>query len=162
MKSTKKGSALFLLSVLTMGSFGLTAEASAQLAKPSKPQGTTDEWKTDAPEEEQALSAVEHGGNAGDDQLKNIARTNPFIHILDGFDQVWSMNQPAWRDGTALTEPGENGEVADYGDGPTVYYDGYKNDPTKVVADQKTFVNTEIRDLDYVGSEYSICRASNK
>ncbi|WYP26732.1 phosphatase PAP2 family protein [Alkalihalobacillus sp. FSL W8-0930] len=146
MKSTKKGSALFLLSVLTMGSFGLAAEASAQLAKPSKPQGTSDEWKTDAPEEEHALSAVDHGGNAADDQLKNIAETNPFIHILDGFDQVWSMNQPAWRDGTALTEPGENGEVVSYGDGPTVYFDGYKNDETKVVADKKTFANTEIRD----------------
>lgn len=146
MKSTKKGSILFLLSVLTISSFGFPVGASAQLAKPSKPQGTTDEWNTDAPEEEQTLSAVDHGGNAGDDELKNIARTNPFIHILDGFDQVWSMNQPGWRDGTALTEPGENGEVADYGDGPTVYYDGYKNDPTKVVADQKTFANTEIRD----------------
>lgn len=126
MKSTKKGSALFLLSVLTLGSFGLTAEASAQLAKPSKPQGTSDEWKTDAPEEEQALSAVDHGGNAADDQLKNIAETNPFIHILDGFDQVWSMNQPEWRDGTALTEPGENGEVASYGDGQQFFLMGTK------------------------------------
>jgi autotransporter-associated beta strand protein len=58
------------------------------------------------------------------------------------------MNQPDWRDGTALTKPGANGVVAKYGDGPTVYFDGYKNDKTKVVADKKTYANEEIRDAE--------------
>ncbi|MCI2255819.1 phosphatase PAP2 family protein [Domibacillus sp. PGB-M46] len=116
-----------------------------KLSKPSKPQGTTEEVNIDAPEAEQPLPAVDNGGNANDPVLKNIAATNPFIHILDGFDQIWSMNQPDWRDGTALTKPGANGEVAAYGDGPTVYFDGYKNDETKVVADKKTYANEEIR-----------------
>ncbi|MCM2677658.1 hypothetical protein [Alkalicoccobacillus plakortidis] len=146
MKLMRKTSTILLLSVLTIGSLELPVQAASQLSKPSKPQGTTEEVNTDAPVGEQALSAVDHGENANDDTLKNIAETNPFIHILDGFDQVWSMNQPDWRDGTALTVPGENGEVADYGDGPTVYFDGYKNDQTKVVADKKTYANTEIRD----------------
>lgn len=91
------------------------------------------------------LSAVKDGGNADDATLKNIVATNPFIQILDGFDQVWSINQPAWRDGIALTKPGLNGEVAKYGDGPTIYYDGYKNNAKAVVADKKTFANEEIR-----------------
>src|SRR5699024_10912762 len=39
-----------------------------------------------------------------------------------------------------------NGEVANYGDGPTVYFDGYKNDETKVVSEKKTYANEEIRD----------------
>ncbi|RKL65256.1 hypothetical protein CR203_21520 [Salipaludibacillus neizhouensis] len=116
--------------------------------KPSKPQGTTNEVNVDVPEVEQPLPAVDNGGNANDSTLKNIDATNPFIHILDGFDQIWSMNQPNWRDGTALTEPGANDEIANYGDGPTVYFDGYKNDKTKVVADKKTFVNVEIKDAE--------------
>jgi len=91
------------------------------------------------------LSAVRDGGNADDATLKNIAATNPFIQILDGFDQVWSLNQPAWRNGTALTKTGVNGEVAKYGDGPTIFYDGFKNDATAVVADLKTYANEEIR-----------------
>ena len=91
------------------------------------------------------LSAVKYGGNADDATLKNIAATNPFIQILDGFDQVWSLNQPAWRDGTALTKPGVNGETAKYGDGPTPYYDGYKNDKNAVVAHKNTYANEEIR-----------------
>jgi len=119
-----------------------------KLSKPSKPQGTAQEVNTDAPEAEQPLPAVDNGGNANDSVLKNIAATNPFIHILDGFDQIWSMNQPDWRDGTALTEPGANGEAAEYGDGPTIYFDGYKNDETKVVADKKTYENEEIRDAE--------------
>lgn len=117
-----------------------------KLSKPSKPQGTAQEVNTEAPEAEQPLPAVDNGGNANDSTLKNIAATNPFIKILDGFDQVWSLNQPDWRSGAALTEPGANGSVAEYGDGPTVYFDGYKNDETKVVADKKTYANEEIRD----------------
>jgi autotransporter-associated beta strand protein len=119
-----------------------------KLSKPAKPQGTTEEINIDAPEGDQPLSAVDNGGNANDAILKNIAATNPFIHILDGFDQIWSMNQPDWRDGSALTKLGANGEVANYGDGPTVYFDGYKNDKTKVVADKKTYANEEIRDAE--------------
>ncbi|SER94540.1 autotransporter-associated beta strand repeat-containing protein [Gracilibacillus ureilyticus] len=118
---------------------------SDEVVKPSKPQGTEDVLSVDIPEFEQPLSAVKNGGNADDPVLKNIAATNPFIHILDGFDDIWSMNQPDWRDGTALIEPGANGELANYGDGPSVYFDGYKNDETKVVADKKTYANEEIR-----------------
>src|SRR5699024_1035751 len=114
--------------------------------KPSKPQGTTEELNTSPPEVDKPLPAVDNGGNANDAKLKNIALTNPFISILDGFDQVWSMNQPDWRDGTALTVPGANGEVAKYGDGPSVYFDGFKNDKTKLVADKNTYTNAEIRD----------------
>ncbi|WP_267902832.1 phosphatase PAP2 family protein [Gracilibacillus salitolerans] len=147
----KKISIILLLAVLTMGSFELPVQAASQHSekehsKPSKPQGTTEEINTVAPEVEQPLPAVDNGGNANDSLLKNVAETNPFINILDGFDQIWSMNQPDWRDGTALTIPGANGEVAKYGDGPTVYFDGYKNDKTKVVADKKTYANEEIRD----------------
>ncbi len=147
----KKISIILLLAVLTMASFELPVQAASQYSekehsKPSKPQGTTEEINTDAPEVEQPLPAVDNGGNANDSLLKNVAGTNPFINILDGFDQIWSMNQPDWRDGTALTIPGANGEVAKYGDGPTVYFDGYKNDKTKVVADKKTYANEEIRD----------------
>ena len=105
-----------------------------KLSKPLKPQGIT--------------GAVDNGENANDSILMNIAATNPFINILDGFDQIWSMNQPDWRDGTALTKPGANGEIAKYGDGPTVYFDGYKNDKTKEVADKKTYANEEIRDAE--------------
>ncbi|WP_232328937.1 phosphatase PAP2 family protein [Metabacillus litoralis] len=119
-----------------------------KLSKPAKPQGTTEEVNIDAPEDDQPLPAVDNGRYANDAILKNIAATNPFINILDGFDQIWSMNQPDWRDGTALTKPGVNGEVANYGDGPTVYFDGYKNDKTKVVADKKTYANEEIRDAE--------------
>ncbi|WP_046176596.1 S-layer homology domain-containing protein [Domibacillus indicus] len=119
-----------------------------KLSKPSKPQGTAQEVSTDAPEAEQPLPAVDNGGNASDSALKNIAATNPFIKILDGFDQVWSLNQPDWGDGTALTKPGANGETAEYGDGPSVYFDGYKNDETKVIADKKTYANEEIRDTE--------------
>lgn len=36
------------------------------------------------------------------------------------------MNQPEWRDGTALTEPGENGEVASYGDSQQFFLMGTK------------------------------------
>ncbi|QGH32752.1 phosphatase PAP2 family protein [Gracilibacillus salitolerans] len=151
MKFMKKISIILLLAVLTMGSFELPVQAASQHSekehsKPSKPQGTTEEINTVAPEVEQPLPAVDNGGNANDSLLKNVAETNPFINILDGFDQIWSMNQPDWRDGTALTIPGANGEVAKYGDGPTVYFDGYKNDKTKVVADKKTYANEEIRD----------------
>ncbi|PSL41673.1 autotransporter-associated beta strand protein [Planomicrobium soli] len=113
-------------------------------SKPSKPQGTSEEVNVDAPEVE--LSAIDYGGNANDPILKNIAATNPFIHILDGFDSIWSLNQKDWRDGTALTKPGANGKGANYDDGPTVYFDGYKNDKTKVVAEKKTYANEEIRD----------------
>ncbi|TDQ34744.1 S-layer homology domain-containing protein [Aureibacillus halotolerans] len=116
-----------------------------ETAKPSKPQGSDNELKVPLPEVEGPLPAVDHGENAADPELKNIAATNPFIKILDGFDTIWSMNQPDWRDGTALTEPGANGETANYGDGPTVYFDGYKNDESKVVADKKTYANAEIR-----------------
>lgn len=119
-----------------------------EVAKPPKPQGTTGTLKVDPPKVEDPLPAIKNGENAADPVLKNIAATNPFINILDGFDSVWSMNQPAWRDGTALTVPGENGEIANYGDGPTVYFDGYKNDKTKVVADKKTFAHEEIRNED--------------
>lgn len=94
---------------------------------------------------EVSLSAVRHGANADDDVLKNIAATNPFIQILDGFDQIWSMNQADWRTGAALTKEGANGKVAKYGDGPTPYFDGYKNDAKAVVADQKTYAKEEIR-----------------
>lgn len=114
-------------------------------SKPSKPQGITGDINTNPPQVDQPLPAVDFGANANDSTLKNIAGTNPFIKILDGFDQVWSMNQPAWRDGTALTIPNLNGKVANYGDGPTVYFDGYKNDATKIVADMKTYANEEIR-----------------
>jgi autotransporter-associated beta strand protein len=117
-----------------------------KLSKPSKPQGTTQEISVDIPNVDPPLSVVDNGGNANDSILKNIAATNPFIHILDGFDKIWSMNQLDWRDGTALTKPGANGVIAKYGDGPTVYFDGYKNDKTKVVADKKTYANEEIRD----------------
>ncbi|SFM41984.1 LPXTG-motif cell wall anchor domain-containing protein [Gracilibacillus orientalis] len=147
----KKISILLLLAVLTMASFELPVQAASQYSekehsKPSKPQGTTEEINTDAPDVKKPLPAVDNGGNANDSILKNVAGTNPFISILDGFDQIWSMNQPDWRDGTALTIPGENGEIAKYGDGPTVYFDGYKNDETKLVADKNTYVNEEIRD----------------
>ncbi|WNS79532.1 phosphatase PAP2 family protein [Domibacillus sp. DTU_2020_1001157_1_SI_ALB_TIR_016] len=148
------------LAVLTMGCSALPVQAASQssdiegsvakdkLSKPSKPQGTTEEVNIDVPKAEQPLPAVDNGGNANDSVLKNIAATNPFINILDGFDQIWSMNQPDWRDGTALTKPGANGKIAKYGDGPTVYFDGYKNDETKVVADKKTYANEEIRDAE--------------
>ncbi|QKS70474.1 S-layer homology domain-containing protein [Paenalkalicoccus suaedae] len=114
-------------------------------SKPSKPTGTTYNLNVDAPAVEAPLPVVQNGGNAGDSILKNIAATNPFIKILDGFEQVWSLNQPEWRDATALTVPGANGEVANYGDGPTVYFDGYKNDKNAVVADKKTYASEEIR-----------------
>jgi len=114
-------------------------------AKPAKPKGTTTVLNVNPPADEARLSAVEHGGNADDGTLKNIAETNPFIDILDGFDQVWSLNQADWRDGTAATKLGADGKNAKYGDGPTLYYDGFKNDPTIAVADQKTFANAEIR-----------------
>ncbi|MCI3922853.1 S-layer homology domain-containing protein [Paenibacillus sp. TRM 82003] len=114
--------------------------------KPSKPTGTTNEWNVAIPVVEAPLPAVRNGENAADGTLKNIVATNPFIKILDGFDNVWSLNQPAWRDGTALVEPGANGKVAKYGDGPTVYFDGYKNDANAVVAEKKTHANVEIRD----------------
>ncbi|WP_246880098.1 phosphatase PAP2 family protein [Bacillus suaedae] len=151
MKITKKISMVLLATVITAGSLELPVLATSHVSgqehlKPSKPQGTTEEINTSPPEAEQLFSAVDHGGNANDSILKNIAATNPFISILDGFDQVWSMNQPAWRDGTALTVPNEYDKVAKYGDGPTVYFDGYKNDKTKVVADKKTYANEEIRD----------------
>ncbi len=151
MKFMKKVSILLILAVLTMASFEPPVQSASQYSeeehsKPAKPQGTTEEINTDAPEVGQPLPAVDNGSNANDPILKNIAGTNPFINILDGFDQVWSMNQPEWRDGTALTIPGANGEVAKYGDGPTVYFDGYKNDKKKVVADKKTYANEEIRD----------------
>jgi len=119
-----------------------------KLSKPAKPQGTTEEVDVDAPEVDQPLPAVDNGGNANDAILKNIAATNPFINILDGFDQIWSMNQPDWRDGSALTKLGANGKFANYGDGPTVYFDGYKNDKTKIVADKKTYANEVIRDTE--------------
>ncbi|MFP7254863.1 phosphatase PAP2 family protein [Terribacillus goriensis] len=148
MKSFKKLTVLLLLAVLTVNSVELPVLAASQqeFTKPSKPQGTSEELNTNPPDVEQPFPAVDNGGNANDPTLKNIAGTNPFIGILDGFDQVWSMNQPDWRDGTALTVPGANGEVANYGDGPTVYFDGYKNDPTKVVAYKQTYANEEIRD----------------
>lgn len=114
-------------------------------AKPFKPKGSANVLNVEPPAEEARLSAVEHGGNADDGTLKNIAATNPFIDILDGFEQVWSMNQSEWRDGTAATKPGVKGEIAKYGDGPTPYYDGFKNDQKTAVADQKTFANEEIR-----------------
>ncbi|NMI05157.1 phosphatase PAP2 family protein [Paenibacillus sp. SZ31] len=114
-------------------------------AKPAKPKGTATVLSVNPPAAEARLSAVEHGGNAADGTLKNIAETNPFIDILDGFDQVWSLNQADWRDGTAATKLGADGKNAKYGDGPTLYYDGFKNDPTVAVADQKTFANAEIR-----------------
>ncbi|UOQ83431.1 phosphatase PAP2 family protein [Gracilibacillus salinarum] len=143
--------AIILLAVLIMAPSQLPVQAANQYSdmeqsKPSKPQGTTEVLNTDAPDVEQPLPAVDNGGNANDSILKNISATNPFINILDGFDQVWSMNQSDWRDGTALTIPGANGEVAKYGDGPTVYFDGYKNDETKAVADKLTYANAEIRD----------------
>lgn len=117
-------------------------------SKPAKPKGTASQLKVQAPASEASLSAVRDGANADDDKLKNIAATNPFIKILDGFDQVWSLNQPDWRDGTALTKPGASGKEAKYGDGPTKYFDGYKNDANAVVADKKTYANEEIRDPD--------------
>ena len=117
-------------------------------SRPSKPQGTDEEVNTNPPEVEQPLPVVDNGGNANDPILKNIAETNPFIKILDGFEQVWSINQPDWRDGSALTKPGATGKIANYGDGPTVYFDGYKNDETKAVADKKTYANEEIRDTE--------------
>lgn len=119
-----------------------------EVSRPSKPQGTTNELNVDVPNVGQPLPAVDNGGNADDSILKNIAATNPFINILDGFDQVWSINQPDWRDGTALTELGANDKIAKYGDGPSVYFDGYKNDITKVVADKKTYANEEIKDAE--------------
>ncbi|KAB2334397.1 phosphatase PAP2 family protein [Bacillus mesophilum] len=118
------------------------------VSKPSKPVGTDYDLNVGVPESEQAFPAVDYGENAADSDKKDIAATNPFIKILDGFDKVWSMNQPAWRSGEALQIKGANGEFASYGDGPTVYFDGYKNDETKVVADKKTFANEEIRDAD--------------
>ncbi|UOQ49857.1 phosphatase PAP2 family protein [Gracilibacillus caseinilyticus] len=151
MKFIKKISILVILSTLIMAPSELPVQAASpysdtEHSKPSKPQGTTEELYTDAPEVEKPLPAVDNGGNANDFILKNVAATNPFIQILDGFDQIWSMNQPDWRNGTALTIPGANGKVANYGDGPTVYFDGYKNDETKVVADKNTYANEEIRD----------------
>ncbi|MDQ0232893.1 hypothetical protein [Metabacillus malikii] len=151
MKFMKKVTIILLLTVLVMPSFELPVLAASQNSgledsKPSKPQGTTGEINTNPPAVEQPLPVVDNGGNANDALLRNIAATNPFISILDGFDQVWSLNQPEWRDGTALTKPGANDKVANYGDGPTVYFDGFKNDKTKVVADKKTYANEEIRD----------------
>lgn len=148
MKFMKKIAIILLLALLTMTSFELPVLAGQEHSKPSKPQGTTGEINTNPPEVEQPLPAVDNGGNANDSILKNIAATNPFINILDGFDLVWSINQPKWRDGTALTETGANGNIAKYGDGPTVYFDGYKNDKTKVVADKNTYANEEIKDTE--------------
>lgn len=118
------------------------------VSKPSKPVGTDYDLNVGVPESEQAFPAVDYGENAADPAKKDIAATNPFIKILDGFDQVWSMNQPAWRNGEALEVEGANGKIAKYGDGPTVYFDGYKNDETKVVAEKKTYANEEIRNED--------------
>lgn len=150
MKFTKKLS-IILLTMLIVVSSSLPIQAQAadqKVSKPSKPQGTTVELQTDAPVVKYPLPAVDNGGNGNDSTLMNTAETNPFIKILDGFDQIWSMNQPTWRDGTALHTLGINDAVAKYGDGPTVYFDGYKNDETKVVADKKTYANEEIRDAD--------------
>ncbi|TWT05568.1 phosphatase PAP2 family protein [Planococcus sp. CPCC 101016] len=135
-------------SVKKGGSPEHAAGKSNKTSKPSKPQGTDEEVNTDPPEVEQPLPAVDNGGNANDPILKNIAATNPFIKILDGFEQVWSINQPDWRDGTALSKPGATGKIANYGDGPSVYFDGFKNDKTVAVADKKTFANEEIRDTE--------------
>lgn len=149
MKLTKKILILFLFASQLLSLSGPSIQAASQeVTKPSKPQGTTDELNTDAPEVEYPLPVVDNGGNANDPTLMNIADTNPFIKILDGFDQIWSMNQPTWRDGTALITPGINGALAKYGDGPTVYFDGYKNDQTKIVADKKTYANEEIRNAE--------------
>ncbi|WP_112179764.1 phosphatase PAP2 family protein [Paraliobacillus zengyii] len=153
MKFIKKITIILLLTMLTMASFELPVLAASQYSdqehsKPSKPEGTTGEINTNPPEVGQPLPVVDNGGNANDSTLKNIAATNPFINILDGFDLVWSINQPTWRDGTALTEPSAFDKVANYGDGPSVYFDGYKNDATKVVADKKTYANEEIKDAE--------------
>lgn len=149
MKLTKKILILFLFASQLLSLSGPSIQAASQeVTKPSKPQGTIVELNTDAPEVEYPLPVVDNGGNANDPTLMNIADTNPFIKILDGFDQIWSMNQPTWRDGTALITPGINGALTKYGDGPTVYFDGYKNDQTKIVADKKTYANEEIRNAE--------------
>ncbi|MHA7966329.1 S-layer homology domain-containing protein [Paenibacillus sp. CAU 1782] len=115
------------------------------VTKPSKPVGTTNELNVPVPDVTYPLPAVKNGQNAADGTLKNIAATNPFINILGGFDKVWSLNQPSWTDGTAATIIGASGRVANYGDGPDVYYDGYKNNAAAVVADKQAFANVEIR-----------------
>src|SRR5690606_26412084 len=73
------------------------------------------------------------------------AAMNPFIQILDGFAQVWSLHQPAWRAGTALTKPGVHGATAQYGAGPTPYYDGSTNERNAAVAHKNTYSNEAIR-----------------
>lgn len=113
--------------------------------RPARPTGTSHVLNVAPPAEEARLSAVEHGGNAADGTLKNIAETNPFIRLLDGFEQVWSLNQPDWRDGSAAAKIGADGKAAKFGDGPTLYFDGFKNDAKAVVADTKTFAQAEIR-----------------
>ncbi len=112
-------------------------------SKPSKPVGTTNKLNVTPPKT--SLSPIHHGENAADNTLKSIANSNPFIQILDGFDQVWSMNQPEWRDGTALTKKGISGKTVKYEDGPTLYFDGFKNDITAIVKNKKTYANEEIR-----------------
>lgn len=164
MKLMRKKS-LTILAVLAMGTSvlptqGVGAEGSSvkseahasskapkkdKQSKPAKPKGVTNQVEVGVPNVKYPLPVVDHGANANDATLKNIAATNPFIHILDGFEQVWSINQADWRDGTALTKPGANGKVANYGDGPNVYFDGAKNDKTKRVADLVTYANEEIR-----------------
>lgn len=114
------------------------------ISKPAKPVGTTNELNVAPPTVSFPLPVVKNGALAGDSATKDIAATSPFINILYGFDKVWSLNQPTWTDGTAGTI-GENGRKAKYGDGPEVYFDGYKNDPNAIVANKKTFVNAEIR-----------------
>ncbi|WP_236570599.1 S-layer homology domain-containing protein [Paenibacillus sp. An7] len=111
--------------------------------KPSKPVGTTNKLNVAPPKT--SLSPVHHGENAADNTLKSIAMTNPFIQILDGFDQVWSMNQPEWRNGTALTKKGVSGKTVKYEDGPSLYFDGFKNDAIALVKNKKTYANEEIR-----------------
>src|SRR5699024_11751842 len=110
MKFMKKISIILLTMVFVASSSLPTMAADQTVSKPSKPQGTTDALNTNAPEVEHPLPIVDNGGNANDSTLKNIANTNPFIKILDGIEQICSLNQPEWREGNAIIIQGVNGE----------------------------------------------------
>ncbi|WP_222124605.1 hypothetical protein, partial [Paenibacillus xylanexedens] len=65
------------------------------------------------------------------------------MDMLEGFEEVWWMNQGEWRDGRGGRKGGGGDKVGKYGDGGSGYYDGLKNDRSVPVGDEKTFGNVE-------------------
>jgi len=143
---------IFLILVLvTLFSIGLFAEKTVidqEISKPLKPVGTNYVLNVEISAVKAPLPVVENGKDASDGTKKVIAATNPFVNILNAFDNIWSMNQTDWTDGRALTVPGANDKTANYGNGPTVYFDGYKNDANTIVSEKKTYAHEQIRDVE--------------